>query len=253
VTGVARPEDLAAVAEILDEHTPELEALLDDPSIRVLDPLSSLVEELAELRYTDQDILDEPARWAYYPWRRTVVHLLGPRGFRTLRLDRNRNKITIAEQERFQDAKIGVVGLSVGHTIAHTLALEGLCGELRLADFDEIELSNLNRIPATVFDFGINKAVVAARRISEIDPYLRLVVMAEGYRPESAEAFMEGLDIVIEECDSLDMKLMLREAARARAIPVIMETSDRGLLDVERFDLEPDRRLFHGLLGSTHS
>ena len=27
-----------------------------------------------------------------------------------------------------------------------------------------------------------------------------------------------------------------------------METSDRGLLDVERFDLEPDRPLFHGLL-----
>ena len=28
-----------------------------------------------------------------------------------------------------------------------------------------------------------------------------------------------------------------------------METSDRGVLDVERFDLEPDRPLFHGLLG----
>ncbi len=28
-----------------------------------------------------------------------------------------------------------------------------------------------------------------------------------------------------------------------------METSDRGLFDVERFDLEPDRALFHGLLG----
>jgi hypothetical protein len=27
-----------------------------------------------------------------------------------------------------------------------------------------------------------------------------------------------------------------------------METSDRGVLDVERFDLEPDRPIFHGLL-----
>jgi hypothetical protein len=32
---------------------------------------------------------------------------------------------------------------------------------------------------------------------------------------------------------------------------VVMETSDRGLLDIERFDLEPDRPLFHGLLGTT--
>lgn len=28
-----------------------------------------------------------------------------------------------------------------------------------------------------------------------------------------------------------------------------MATSDRGLIDVERFDLEPDRPIFHGLLG----
>jgi ThiF family/Nitroreductase family len=253
VSGVAQPENPAATAEILDEHTPELEALLDDPAIHVLDPLPSLIDKLAELRHIDQQILDEPARWAYFPWRRTVVHLLGPRGFRTLRLDRNRNKITVAEQERFRNATIGVVGLSVGHTIAHTLALEGLCGELRLADFDEIELSNLNRIPATVLDLGINKAVVAARRISEIDPYLRLILMPEGFGAGSADIFMQGLDLVIDECDSLDMKLVLREAARARSIPVIMETSDRGLLDVERFDLEPARQPFHGLLGSTKS
>src|SRR5690606_5574483 len=29
-------------------------------------------------------------------------------------------------------------------------------------------------------------------------------------------------------------------------IPVIMDTSDRGMLDVERFDLEPNRPLLHG-------
>jgi hypothetical protein len=32
-----------------------------------------------------------------------------------------------------------------------------------------------------------------------------------------------------------------------------MVTSDRGLLDVERFDLEPDRPLFHGLVGDLDS
>ena len=49
------------------------------------------------------------------------------------------------------------------------------------------------------------------------------------------------------------MKFLVREAARAAGIPVIMETSDRGVLDVERFDLEPDRPMFHGLLGDMDS
>src|SRR6185503_6833318 len=32
-------------------------------------------------------------------------------------------------------------------------------------------------------------------------------------------------------------------------LPVVMATSHRGMLDVERFDLEPERLPFHGLLG----
>jgi hypothetical protein len=47
----------------------------------------------------------------------------------------------------------------------------------------------------------------------------------------------------------LDVKAILREGARARRIPVLMATSDRGLVDVERFDLEPQRQILHGLLG----
>ena len=57
------------------------------------------------------------------------------------------------------------------------------------------------------------------------------------------------LDLLIEECDDLYVKVRLREAARERRIPVLMETSDRGLLDIERFDKEPDRPLFHGVVG----
>ena len=66
---------------------------------------------------------------------------------------------------------------------------------------------------------------------------------------ESVGDFLDGLDIVVEECDSLDMKALVREGARARRLPVLMATSDRGLMDVERFDLEPARPILHGLLG----
>jgi hypothetical protein len=141
------------------------------------------------------------------------------------------------------------VGLSSGHAVAYTLAAQGVCGELRLADFDDLELTNLNRVPATVFDLGMNKAVVCARRIAELDPYLPVTVEPAGITAQTVDGFLDGLDAVIEECDSLDAKVLIREVARIRRLPVLMATSDRGLLDVERFDLEPSRPIMHGLLG----
>lgn len=241
-------------AQLLDPDAPDDDAVLRrlqaDPGVECIDRLDAQLANLAGLRPTPgADLLAEPSRWAYYPWRRTVVAVLGPRGYRAVRLDRNRNNITRAEQDRLGALRIGVAGLSVGHVIAHTLAAQGLCGGLRLADFDHLELSNLNRVPATVFDLGVNKACVAARRVAELDPYLPVEVFDAGLTVDTVDAFLDGLDIVIEECDSLDMKALMREGARARRIPVLMATSDRGLVDVERFDQEPERPILHGLLG----
>ena len=210
----ARIDDLAAVA-----------------GTRILDTTATQLDSLRELLPMPQaDVLDEDPRWIHYPWRGALVRVLGPLGYRRLRLDRNRNKITADEQARMADLTVGVVGLSVGHAVAHTLAIEGLCGELRLADFDELDLSNLNRVPATVFDLGVNKSVVAARRIAEVDPYLSVLTFPQGLTETTVDSFMDGLDIVVDECDSLDAKLVLREHARRRGIPVVMETSDGGIL-----------------------
>jgi molybdopterin/thiamine biosynthesis adenylyltransferase len=231
-----------------------LTELRADTRIEFIDNVRQQQTALQRLRPPPQpDVSAEPIRWVYYPWRRTVVSVLGPRAFRLLRLDRNRNLITAAELERVGRLRIGVVGLSVGHAIAYTLAAQGLCGELRLTDFDDLELSNLNRVPATVFDLGVNKAVVCARRIAELDPYLPVAVMPAGITAETVGDFLDGLDIVIEECDSLDAKVLIREVARTRRLPVLMATSDRGLLDVERFDIEPSRPIMHGLLGDVDS
>lgn len=227
-----------------------LDQLRADPRITVIDECGEQQSALRTLvPAVGQELLDEPTRWAYYPWRRSLVHILGPAAFGRLRLDRNRNLVTADEQRRLSQLKIGVIGLSVGHAIAHNLATEGLCGEIHLTDFDELELGNLNRVPGTVFDLGLNKAVVAARRIAEIDPYIRVHIDRNGAAAESIDAFLRGLDVVVEECDSLDAKVLVREAARAHRLPVLMTTGDRGLLDVERFDLEPARPVLHGLLG----
>lgn len=195
--------------------------------------------------------VQEWGSWFFYPWSGRLVHLLPKEQFAQLRSDRNRYKITPAQQALLATFRVGVVGLSVGAATAVALAMEGPYGELRLADPDTLGLSNLNRLRAGVHDLGVNKAVLAARAIAEIDPYQKVAVLEEGLSEASIERFFtEGgqLHLVIEECDDLRMKLQVRHRARALAIPVVMETSDRGLLDVERFDRDDRRPLLHGLL-----
>jgi molybdopterin/thiamine biosynthesis adenylyltransferase len=124
-------------------------------------------------------------------------------------------------------------------------------GELRLADFDTLELSNLNRIRTGVHNLAIPKVVIAAREIAEIDPFLKVNCYFEGITDENMHSFFTEngkLDLLVDECDSLDIKILARFKARELSIPVLMDTSDRGMLDVERFDLEPDRPLLHGTI-----
>jgi molybdopterin/thiamine biosynthesis adenylyltransferase len=190
--------------------------------------------------------------WVYYPWRNTLVRILEEKDFVQLRTVRNRYKITDEEQEKLQNQSIGVVGLSVGQSVALCLAMERCFGELRIADFDTLDLSNMNRIRTGLFNLGIKKSWIVAREIAEIDPYLKVTAFNEGVTEKNLEAFLswEGkkLDLLIEECDSLPIKLLARMKAKAMGIPVLMDTSDRGMMDIERFDLEPDRPIFHGLL-----
>ncbi len=226
---ISDPDQYRAIFIDDEDHSGStLDQLRRDPRITVIDECRQQRAALHTLvPAVDRELIDEPARWAYYPWRRSLIRILGPESFSRLRLDRNRNLITSDEQRRLSSLKIGVIGLSVGHAIAYNLATEGLCGEIRLTDFDELELANLNRVPGTVFDLGLNKAVIAARRIAEIDPYITVCIDRHGAVPESIDDFVQGLDIVVEECDSLDAKVLVREAARARRLPVLMTTGDR--------------------------
>jgi molybdopterin/thiamine biosynthesis adenylyltransferase len=142
--------------------------------------------------------------------------------------------------------------LSVGNSIALTMALERSFGTIKVADFDELDMSNLNRLRANLGDLGVNKAELAARQIAELDPYLTVMVYENGVDDLSIDRFFDdapALDLLIEECDMPYVKILAREHARSRGIPVITEASDRGLLEIERFDLDRTRPLLGGLLG----
>lgn len=190
--------------------------------------------------------------WVYYPWNGNLVHILPPEDFIRLRTSRNQYKIHPEEQEKLRDKTIGLIGLSVGQSVALTLSMERVYGTLRIADFDHLELSNLNRIRSGLANLNLPKTTVVAREIAEIDPFLKVEVFEDGITDDNLDSFIgEGdqrLDLLIEECDSLDIKIKARLKARAAGVPVIMDTSDRGMMDIERFDLEPERPLMHGMV-----
>ncbi len=226
-------------------------ARLEDAGVAAVSHVADLQQEAERCRSSDlgDNETHDLSPWVHFPWRREAIQILGPRRFHLLRTDRNRHKLTADELRLLRRKKVGVIGLSVGNSIAYTLAQEGLCGELRLADFDHLELTNLNRLAGSLTELGLAKTTIAARRIAELDPYLDVQLHPEGVTADNLGGFLDGLDLVIEECDSLDVKVMVRQAAAERGIPVVMETNDRGLLDIERFDLEPGRRPFHGVIG----
>ena len=244
-----------------------LAQLIDSGAVLFLhDELEAQLAELVEIRAPDRKLdRDESARaiaehlggrppawygeWVHYPWSGRLVHVLPRDEYVRVRTSRNQNKITVAEQQRLGELTVGVAGLSVGQATAVTLALEGVGGRFRLADFDAINLSNLNRLRAGAHAIGVNKAVVTAREIFEINPYAEIELFPTGVHEANLDEFVGGLDLLFEECDDLKMKVRLREAARRHRVPVLMETSDRGLFDLERFDLEPERPIFHGLAG----
>lgn len=267
VPSTLSPRTLAFRPVCLSAESPDaLEELLEAQAVWARhDLVASQLDELVDARLSGRRQSDATRRavreqllrgcdeeahgvWVYYPWSGRLLRVLPPRQLRELRLDRNRNKITRAEQDRLATFRVGVVGLSVGNAVVTTLAQEGVGGTLVLADFDELSTSNLNRVRAPLHAVGLPKTVLAARQIAEIDPFVDVRCLHDGLTPDNLPAFLDGLDLVVDECDGLAMKVRLRQAARERGLPVVMETSDRGTLDVERFDLEPGRDLLHGRL-----
>ncbi|QNL52056.1 ThiF family adenylyltransferase [Olivibacter sp. SDN3] len=242
--------------------------LADVQDIQIVDTIYQQLIELVKISYPSYDwnkqkfeeainellgnqSCDDYGTWVYYPWLGKIVHLLDEDDFIKVRTSRNIYKITPEEIAVLRNKRIGIIGLSVGQSIAQTMAMERICGELRLADFDNVELSNMNRVRCAVHELGINKTVLAARQIAEQDPYLKVVCYQEGVNIETIDEFLTGngkLDLLVEECDGIDIKIIARIKARALKIPVIMDTNDMGMLDVERYDHEPDRPIFHGRL-----
>jgi hypothetical protein len=190
-------------------------------------------------------------RWVYFPWSSTLVHILAETEFQLVRTARNRDLITSAEQKKFYEATIGICGLSVGNSVALAIALQGGGRRIKLADHDSLALTNTNRVRAGVQNLGLRKVEVTARQIYETNPYANVELFPEGITSANIKKFFKGLDIVIDELDNLAVKYLIREEARRHRIAVVMaaDNGDNGVVDIERYDLHPKLKFFHGRMG----
>jgi molybdopterin/thiamine biosynthesis adenylyltransferase len=195
----------------------------------------------------------EQGTWVYFPWSGVLSHILNENDFQTVRTARNRNLINQEEQDKFHNATIGIGGLSIGSSVAFALALSGGPKHIKLADMDRLALSNTNRVLMGVDHLGSLKVEMAAHKIYEINPYTKIELFPEGLTPENIGIFFKDLNLVIDEIDNLAMKYLIRVEAKKRKIPVVMaaDNGDNAVVDVERYDLDPDLPFFHGRLGET--
>lgn len=182
----------------------------------------------------------EFGQWFYFPWSRQFVRYPEQEDHFDLRTARNRELITQEEQRVLGSKTIAAYGLSVGSSIVEEMVEAGIGSHYILGDFDTLSPTNLNRLRSSMSEVGLSKVDILAKRISEIDPYIRQTHEHGGYT-DASNILMDELnpDLIIEEVDNLPAKARIRAYASETERPLIMATDigDRSILDIERHDL----------------
>lgn len=177
----------------------------------------------------------------HYPWNHSVVKTVKRDEYLKLKTNRNQDLITTQEQEKLSNCRVGVFGMSVGSNIALVLTQAGISNDIIIADFDELDTTNLNRIIAGVHQVGLNKCIVSARHIYEDNPFAKVTILPDGVNKQNIEKLLKQrkLDIIVDEIDNMAIKIDIRILAQKYKVPVVMVT-DNGegiVLHVERYDL----------------
>ncbi|MBF0614757.1 MAG: tRNA threonylcarbamoyladenosine dehydratase [Magnetococcales bacterium] len=145
--------------------------------------------------------------------------------------------VQAAGVERLRAAHVLLVGLGgVGGFAAEALGRAGI-GRLTLLDHDVVAPTDLNRqLPSTQETMGEKKVTVLGQRIGSINPECRLVLLDCFLTPKNTPEILEQAqpDWVIDAIDSLNSKVNLLLAARARGLAVVSSMGAGGRLDPTR-------------------
>ena len=108
-------------------------------------------------------------------------------------------QVDVEGQLRLKRSRALIVGLGgLGSPVALYLAAAGV-GELHLADFDTVDLTNLQR--QVIHDgasVGIGKVESAMRRLGALNPQIRLVSHSAALDEDSLDAAVAAVDLVLD-------------------------------------------------------
>ena len=125
-------------------------------------------------------------------------------------------------QQQLLEAKVLIVGLGgLGCPAALYLAAAGV-GELWLADFDRVELSNLQRqIAHTMADIDRPKVVSASEAIAAINPEVTTSCIGEKLTGQVLQQAIADVDLVVDASDNLATRFEINKACVALKKPLV--------------------------------
>lgn len=146
----------------------------------------------------------------------------------------------IEGQERLRESSVLVAGLGgLGSPVALYLAAAGV-GRLLLADFDRVDLSNLQRqILHTTDRLGRTKAESARQTLRALNPGVELVTVETSLTPETLPELVGDVDLVVECSDNFATRFAVNAACQAARVPLVSGAAIRLEGQVTAFSGQP--------------
>lgn len=131
-------------------------------------------------------------------------------------------QIDVAGQLRLKNGRALIVGLGgLGSPVALYLAAAGV-GELHLADFDTVDLTNLQRqIIHDGTQVGVAKVDSAMARLAALNPQTRLVPHRAALDEDSLAAAVAAVDLVLDCSDNFTTREAVNAACVAAGKPLV--------------------------------
>ena len=125
-------------------------------------------------------------------------------------------------QKRLKNAKVLVIGAGgLGSPALLYLAAAGV-GTIGIAEFDEVDESNLQRqVIHGVSDIGKSKGLSAKESIAEINPYVNVVLHEQRLDNDNVMGVFEGYDLILDGTDNFATRYMVNDAAYFLGIPYV--------------------------------
>ncbi|MGA9839682.1 MAG: molybdopterin-synthase adenylyltransferase MoeB [Thermoplasmata archaeon] len=122
-------------------------------------------------------------------------------------------EVGVAGQKRLRRSKVLLVGAGgLGAPTALYLAAAGV-GEIGVVDFDEVDLSNLQRqVLYTTSDLGRPKLDAAKDRLEALNPEVRVVPISGRLTSENALETIRRFDVVVDGTDNFPTRYLVNDA-----------------------------------------